>query len=148
MEIDRFGSNSLRALASMLLILDTSFLIRISTRPLHSESLSTSFGGYDRVTVVEVIRELERLAKRTDTTRGKDARLALAYAKDLRIVGDDENRNKRGFPPADERILQYAKGKKDVAIASLDRSLLQEARKNGIRILSLSRERLVGSPVL
>ena len=147
METDRFGSNSLRAMASMLLILDTSFLIRISTRPLHSESLSISFGGYDRVTVVEVISELERIAKRTDT-RGKDARLALAYAKDLRIVGDDENRNKRGFPPADERILQYAKGKKDVAIASLDRSLLQEARKNGIRIISLSRERLVGSPVL
>ncbi|MCZ6647691.1 MAG: hypothetical protein O7B30_00380 [Thaumarchaeota archaeon] len=147
METDRFGSNSLRALASMLLILDTSFLIRISTRPLHSESLTISFGGYDRVTVVEVISELERIAKRTDR-RGKDARLALAYAKDLRIVGDDENRNKRGFPPADERILQYAKGKKDVAIASLDRSLLQEARKNGIRIISLSRERLVGSPVL
>ena len=147
MEIDRFGSNSLRVLASMLLILDTSFLIRISTRPLHSESLSISFGGYDRVTVVEVISELERIAKRTDA-RGKDARLALAYAKDLRIIGDNENRNKRGFPPADERILQYAKGKKDVAIASLDRSLLQEARKNGIRIMSLSRERLVGSPVL
>ena len=147
MEIDRFGSNSLRALASMLLILDTSFLIRISTRPLHSESLAISFGGYDRVTVVEVISELERIAKRTDR-RGKDARLALAYAKDLRIIGENENRNKRGFPPADERILQYAKGKKDVAIASLDRSLLQEARKNGIRIISLSRERLVGSPVL
>ena len=147
METDRFGSNSLRALASMLLILDTSFLIRISTRPLHSESLSISFGGYDRVTVVEVISEIERIAKRTDR-RGKDARLALAYAKDLRIIGENENRNKRGFPPADERILQYAKGKKDVAIASLDRSLLQEARKNGIRIISLSRERLVGSPVL
>lgn len=132
----------------MLVILDTSFLIRIATRPLHSESLSTSFAGYDRVTVVEVISELERIAKRTDTTKGKAARLALAYAKDLRIVGDDENRNNGGFPPADDRILLCAKGKKDIAIASLDRSLLQRARKHGIRIISLSRERLVGSPVL
>ncbi len=132
----------------MILILDTSFLIRIATRPLPSENLSASFGGYTRVTVVEVISELERIAKRTYTRRGKDARLALAYAKDLRIVGDDENRDDRGFPSADGRILKYAKGKKDVAIASLDRALLEKARRQGIRIISLSRGRLVGSPVL
>ena len=131
----------------MILILDTSFLIYIVSRTIPSESLSSGFGGYDRVTMAEVIGELMRIAMRKNTTRGKNAGSALAYAKNLRIVGGEVGKKAKG-QVADATILRYAGENSEVAIASLDRALLQQARSRGIRTITLSRGQLVGSPVL
>jgi len=83
-----------------------------------------------RVTITNVVEEMERLAHKRSKKVSKMARLALQLAKKLTILPGLEG------VPTDEAIVRVAR-EKGLAVATIDASLRRRLRGEGVPVIYL-----------
>jgi rRNA-processing protein FCF1 len=117
----------------LLVLLDTSILIRLAERPsLFLEELSSKLGKVDLAIPTPVLKELVQLSLARDST-GRAAKLALAYAESLANVECEG--------AADDALLLLAQSKGAV-VATLDLDLIRRLRRLHVPVATLQGERL------
>ena len=89
-------------------------------------------GGVDLLIPVDVMGELNALAANPSTKRGRNAKLALKYAKGLKKVSFEAKGS------VDEKLKAIAKSEK-YAVATIDSFLIKELRRTGIPVVTLRR---------
>ncbi|MDW8045347.1 MAG: hypothetical protein RMJ31_06210 [Nitrososphaerota archaeon] len=128
MEIDRARYSSINMVT---VLLDTSFLIHIVSRPIvNFELLKERLGKVEFVVLEDTLRELEDLCRSRSLSRARAARSALNYASKLMKVDVE------GGGSVDDKIVKFAIEKKAV-VATLDNDLKRKLRERGIPVIIL-----------
>jgi hypothetical protein len=117
-------------------ICDTSFLIVLANKPLKGiEELEAHLGKINFIVPTVVVNELTKLALSAGVKRVKEAKLASELAsrfKTMQLDGES----------ADEVILDYASKHRCMA-ATIDNELKKKLQRNGISVITLSRNKLI-----
>ena len=118
------------------ILLDTSFLIEFSSKPVSGLDETEAKYGKIRFVVMEaVMQELRKLVSGSAGKRTRKAKMALDFASKQVIF--DYNKG----ASVDDKLFNYA-SQYPSAIATLDRKLAQKLRNSGLPILTLSKNRI------
>lgn len=120
----------------MQVILDSSFLLELVSRPLKRiEELDIVLGGVEFIVLEPTIKELAKLASETGI-KSKKASAALEYVKDLKKIEVADTRL-----DVDSTILNYAV-KHGYAVATLDQNLRRRLKEAGVPVITLRNDNI------
>ncbi|HSF00041.1 MAG TPA: PIN domain-containing protein [Nitrososphaeraceae archaeon] len=119
------------------IILDTSFLITLVTKPIKIlDDITINYGKINFLIPDIVIEELNKIKNRKSYKISQIARTALEIAKQFEIV----NTKKLRYP--DDSLLDYAISY-NCAIATIDKNLIKRSLSEKIMTFSLKNNKLV-----
>ena len=125
----RFWINNLIEPIVVELLLDSSFLMFITTVPIQQlEIIEKSLGKIKFVVLDVIVEEIRNLCVISSPKRAKSARRALDFASQLTRVSYDKGMN------VDDKILNYAISK-GIAVATLDSGLRKRLKAVGIIVV-------------
>ena len=119
------------------IILDTSFLLALVTKPIKLlDDIIINYGKINFLIPDIVIDELNKIKKRKSYKISQMARTALEIAKQFEIV----NTKKLWYP--DDSLLDYAISY-NTAIATLDKNLIKRSLSENIMVFSLKNNKII-----
>ena len=119
------------------IILDTSFLIALVTKPIKLlEDIIINYGKINFLIPDIVIEELHKITNRKSYKISQIARTALEIAKQFEIV----NTKKLRYP--DDSLLDYAISY-NCAIATVDKNLIKRSLSEKIMVFSLKNNKII-----
>ena len=122
----------------IMVLLDTSFLMKIFERPLKTfDTIGQTFGTTQFFVLDDVVEELRILASSTSSKRGKIALQALKYAGGLPRIKCHCN-----APTVDGKIYDCALNK-GVIVATVDVELKQDLRRAGVAVITCRGNKVV-----
>ena len=118
------------------ILLDTSFIILLASKPLPSiGKIENMLGKAEFFIIEDTLKELKILIKNSSVKRSRLAKFSLEFAKNLKCLVCPQNGN------VDQKILDCAVDKK-LMVATIDMELKRKLRAVGIPVVSLKRDRL------
>jgi rRNA-processing protein FCF1 len=121
-----------------MVLLDTSFLMKIFERPLKTfDIIEQTFGRTQFFVLDDVVEELRTLAYSTPGKRGKIALQALKYAGGLPRIKLHSN-----APTVDRKIYDCALNK-GIIVATVDVELKQDLRRAGATVITCRGNKVV-----
>jgi rRNA-processing protein FCF1 len=119
------------------IILDTSFLLALVTKPIKLlDDIIINYGKINFLIPDIVIDELNKIKNRNSYKISQMARTALEIAKQFEIV----NTKKLRYP--DDSLLDYAISYNS-AIATLDKNLIKRSLSEKIMVFSLKNNKII-----
>ena len=119
------------------IIIDTSFLIALVTKPIKLlDDIIINYGKINFLIPDIVIEELQKIAKRKSYKISQIARTALEIAKQFEIV----NTKKLRYP--DDSLLDFAISY-NCAIATVDKNLIKRSLSEKIMVFSLKNNKII-----
>ncbi len=118
----------------MRVILDTSFLLVLATKPIKDIEL---LKGVRYIVLSAIIHELNSLVLSKSVKRAKAAKAALDLIDDIKAEVIDIKGE-----PIDDLIIRYAIENK-LYVATLDSNIKEVLREHGIGIITLSNDKIV-----
>ena len=115
-------------------ICDTNFLIHLATNRIKNlDNLDVEIGQITFVVPQVVINELSELEKKSE--KKQDIELTRNYIKSFKIIPIDGS-----F--ADKELIDYV-SKNRVIVATMDRELKKQIKRNGSSIMSFSNNKII-----
>ncbi|HET8856189.1 MAG TPA: PIN domain-containing protein [Nitrososphaeraceae archaeon] len=119
------------------IIIDTSFLIALVTKPIKLlDDIIINYGKINFLIPDIVIEELQKIANRKSYKISQIARTALEIAKKFEIV----NTKKLRYP--DDSLLDFAISY-NCAIATVDKNLIKRSLSEKIMVFSLKNNKII-----
>ena len=119
------------------IIIDTSFLIALVTKPIKLlDDIIINYGKINFLIPDIVIEELHKIANRKSYKISQIARTALEIAKQFEIV----NTKKLRYP--DDSLLDFAISY-NCAIATVDKNLIKRSLSEKIMVFSLKNNKII-----
>jgi rRNA-processing protein FCF1 len=119
------------------IIIDTSFLIALVTKPIKLlDDIIINYGKINFLIPDIVIEELQKIANRKSYKISQIARTALEIAKQFEIV----NTKKLRYP--DDSLLDFAISY-NCAIATVDKNLIKRSLSEKIMVFSLKNNKII-----
>jgi rRNA-processing protein FCF1 len=119
------------------IIIDTSFLIALVTKPIKLlDDIIINYGKINFLIPDIVIEELQKIANRKSYKISQIARTALEIAKQFEIV----NTKKLRYP--DDSLLDFAISC-NCAIATVDKNLIKRSLSEKIMVFSLKNNKII-----
>lgn len=121
-------------ITSMSVILDSSFLITIATKPIKRMYMLEDL---ECIVLSAIIKELKSLEGSKSVKRAIAARTALELIERMKVRIIDIKGE-----PIDDLIIEYA-DKNSSYIATLDKEMKKKAKDRGIRVITLSKDEVI-----
>lgn len=117
-------------------IIDTNMLVTLAEGSRVLDILKREHSEYTPAVLTGVLEELEEMATKSRSASARAAKLAkrIVLQQDLKVLSHSPSY-------VDDALLTVAS--KDDVILTLDKQLIQRARKQGLRVLTLARKQLV-----
>lgn len=118
------------------ILLDTSFVMELSSRPLIGfEEVESKYGKIRFVVMDVVIEEIRKIASRRAEKRARKARMALDFVTKQRLLSYPNGES------VDDKLFNYA-SEHLTPIATLDRQMMKRLRNSHLPLLTLSKNRI------
>ncbi len=119
------------------IILDTSFILTLASKPLNLiEELEEILGKVELLVLEDTIKELEAISKRPSIKKSKQARLALDFVMRLEHITYAQKGS------VDDKILKCAMENK-LIVATIDKELRKRLRSMRLSVITLKENRLM-----
>jgi rRNA-processing protein FCF1 len=125
-----------------LFVCDTDFLIKAANDPLPALANFLTESGYELKTLDRIEKELEGLSKSKNPSTAKRAKTALRAiaAGQVKVISQKDLFSNR--TDADSQLIEFAaNSKKNVAIATLDHTLLSMLERKKLPYLTLRNDK-------
>ncbi len=123
-------------------LLDASFVMELSSRPLTGfEEVESKYGKIRFVIMDAVIEEIRKIASLRAGKRARKARMALDFVTKQRLLSYPNGES------VDDKLFNYA-SEHLTPVATLDRQLMKRLRNSNLPLLTLSKNRIQVEGVL